>query len=65
MNKFAAKHQKTSEDREGDEDNRTESERVTAQGDMNCDSILQQCFMQEDSEGSPLCLRWVCSVADN
>jgi hypothetical protein len=49
----AAKHLKTSEDRETDEDDRTERERVADQDAKQPAAGLQFHFMQEDNERSP------------
>jgi hypothetical protein len=57
----AAKHQKTSQYQETDEDDMTERERVTNQDARKCIAGLRLYFMQENNEGSPVSALETCS----
>jgi hypothetical protein len=58
---IAAKHQKTSEDQETNEDDTTECERVTTQDARKFIAGLQLYFMQEGNEGSPISALETCT----
>jgi hypothetical protein len=54
VGQFVAKHQKTLQDQETDEDDTTERERVTNQNARKFIAELRFCFMQVGSEGSSI-----------
>jgi hypothetical protein len=61
VEQIAAKHQKTSECQETDEDDTTERERVTNQDARKFVAGLQLYFMQAGNEGSPVSALETCA----
>jgi hypothetical protein len=59
--RIAAKHQKTPEYQETDEDDTTELERITSQDARKCIAELRLYFMQEANEGSPVSALETCA----
>jgi hypothetical protein len=61
VEQIGAKHQKTSEYQETDEEDTIDCERVTDHDARNCIAGFRLCFMQECNEGSPISALETCA----